>query len=116
MVVLGKKLLGKPRDEEHAKAMLLNLSGKWHKVITSVAIISPKGRVLFHDTAWVKFRNIDEGEIDEYIKTGEPMDKAGAYAVQGYGAKFVEKIRGDFYTVMGLPVVKTDLFLRRLLD
>jgi septum formation protein len=72
--------------------------------------------VLFHDTAWVKFRNIDEGEIDEYIKTGEPMDKAGAYAVQGYGAKFVEKIRGDFYTVMGLPVVKTDLFLRRLLD
>lgn len=72
--------------------------------------------MLFHDTAWVKFRNIDEGEIDEYIKTGEPMDKAGAYAVQGYGARFVEKIRGDFYTVMGLPVVKTDLFLRRLLD
>jgi septum formation protein len=116
VVVLGNKLLGKPRDEEHAKAMLLNLSGKWHKVITAVAIISPKGRVLFHDTAWVKFRNIDEGELHEYIKTGEPMDKAGAYAVQGYGARFVEKIRGDFYTVMGLPVVKTDLSLRRLLD
>ena len=116
LVVLGEKILGKPKDEEQAKNMLRTLSGRWHKVITAVAILSPKGKILFHDTAWVKFRKIDEGEIDEYIKTKEPLDKAGAYGVQGLGAKFVERIRGDFYTVMGLPASKTDRVLKFLLD
>ena len=116
VVVLGNRIYGKPRDEKEAKDMLLSLSDRWHKVITAVALLSPKGKILFHDSAWVKFREIDEKEIDEYIKTGEPMDKAGAYAIQGLGAKFVEKVRGDFYTVMGLPASKTDTALRSLLD
>ncbi|WP_448584699.1 Maf family protein [Thermocrinis sp.] len=116
IVMLDDKIFGKPKNKIEAKNMLKSLSGRWHKVITAVAILSPKGKVLFHDTAWVKFRNIDEEEIDEYIKTGEPLDKAGAYGVQGLGAKFLEKIRGDFYTVMGLPASKTDRALRSLLD
>ncbi|WP_029551983.1 Maf family protein [Thermocrinis jamiesonii] len=116
IVVLDNKILGKPKDEREAKSMLRELSGRWHKVITAVAILSPKGKVLFHDIAWVKFTNIDDEEIDEYIKTGEPLDKAGAYGVQGLGAKFVERIRGDFYTVMGLPASKTDRVLKFLLD
>ncbi|WP_448588143.1 Maf family protein [Thermocrinis sp.] len=116
VVVLGDRILGKPKDEEEGRVMLRYLSNRWHKVITAVAILSPKGKTLFHDIAWVRFRKIDDEEIDEYIKTGEFADKAGAYAVQGLGAKFVERIRGDFYTVMGLPVCKTDRALRTLLD
>ncbi|MFN7064689.1 MAG: Maf family protein [Aquificaceae bacterium] len=116
VVVLGRRALGKPKDEEEAKLMLRSLSGKWHKVITAVCVIAPRGKVSFHDLAWVRFRPIGEGEIEEYIKTGEPMDKAGAYAVQGMGAKFVESIKGDFYTVMGLPASKTYRVLRDVLD
>ncbi|MFN7066083.1 MAG: Maf family protein, partial [Aquificaceae bacterium] len=116
LVVLDKRILGKPKEEQEAKDMLRDLSGRWHRVITAVCVISPKGKVHFHDIAWVKFRKIEEEEIEEYIKTGEPMDKAGAYAVQGVGAKFVEKIKGDFYTVMGLPASKTYRVLKDVLD
>ncbi|MCS6957004.1 MAG: Maf family protein [Aquificaceae bacterium] len=116
IVVLGNKILGKPRDKEDAKAMLRNLSGKWHKVITGVAILSPKGKISFHDTVWVKFAPLSNKEIEEYVDTEEPMDKAGAYAVQGIGARFIEKISGDFYTVMGLPASKTYRILKDVLD
>lgn len=116
VVVVGDRVMGKPKDEEEAKSMLRTLSGRWHKVITAVCVISPKGRVSFHDTAWVKFRDLSEEEIQEYVKTQEPMDKAGAYAVQGMGAKFVEKIKGDFYTVMGLPASKTYTVLKSILE
>ena len=116
LVVIGSQVLGKPKDENSAKEMLKTLSGKWHKVITAVSIISPKRRVLFHDTAWVKIRELREEEIENYVKTGEPMDKAGAYAVQGFGATLIERIRGDFYTVMGLPVSKTYRILKDVLD
>lgn len=116
IVVFGKDVLGKPKDKEEAIQMLLKLSGKWHKVITGVSVISPKGRYTFHDTAWVKFRPMTIKDIEEYVETGEPMDKAGAYAIQGMGAKFVEKIRGDFYTVMGLPASKTYEVLKSVLD
>ena len=116
VVVLGDKVFGKPKGEDQAFRMLKELSGKWHKVITAVCILSEGFRRLFHDVAWVKFREITDEEIWEYIKTGEPMDKAGAYAIQGFGAVFVEKIRGDFYTVMGLPVSKTYRVLKDVLD
>ncbi|RMH79819.1 MAG: septum formation protein Maf [Acidobacteria bacterium] len=116
LVVLGDRILGKPKDRYDAKRMLGSLSGKWHKVITAVSIIYPKGRITFHDISWVKFRNIRQEEIEEYVNTEEPMDKAGAYAVQGMGARFVESIRGDFYTVMGLPACKTYEVLKRVLD
>ncbi|MEJ5339305.1 MAG: Maf family protein [Aquificaceae bacterium] len=116
LVVLGNRIMGKPRDREEARQMLVNLSGRWHRVITGVCIISPRKRVSFHDTAWVKFRQMGREEIEEYISTDEPMDKAGAYAVQGMGARFVEKIVGDFYTVMGLPASRTYRVLKDVLD
>lgn len=116
LVVLGNKIMGKPKDRENAKQMLESLSGKWHRVITGVCVISPDRKVSFHDTAWVKFRHIEKDEIEEYVSTDEPMDKAGAYAVQGMGARFVEKIIGDFYTVMGLPASKTYKVLKDVLD
>lgn len=116
IVVLGDRILGKPKSREEARFMLESLSGKWHRVVTGVSVISPKVRVSFHDTAWVKFSALKEGEIEDYINTEEPMDKAGAYAVQGMGARFVEKIVGDFYTVMGLPANKTYRVLKDVLD
>lgn len=116
LVVLENRVMGKPKDPEEAKQMLRSLSGKWHRVITGVCVISPNRKVCFHDVAWVKFRQIDEKEIEEYVSTEEPMDKAGAYAVQGMGARFVEKIKGDFYTVMGLPASKTYRVLKDVLD
>ncbi|MGC8852467.1 MAG: Maf family protein, partial [Hydrogenobacter sp.] len=91
------------------------LSGRWHSVITAVSIISTGKRIVFHDIARVKFRHIKDEEIWEYIQTPEPWDKAGAYAVQGFGATFVEKIVGDFYTVMGLPAGKTYKLLKDVL-
>jgi len=106
LVFLGKEIIGKPRSKEEAFTILRKLSGKWHKVVTAVAILIPFRKVVLHDVAKVKFRNLSDGEIMNYIKTGEPMDKAGAYGVQGFGAMIVEKIQGNFYTVMGLPIVK----------
>lgn len=95
--------LGKPRDEDHAFDMLMSLSGKRHLVHTAVAVIY-KGRTLVDvDTTSVYMRAFSEDEAKEYIKTNEPMDKAGAYAIQGIGAKLVEKIEGEFDTVVGLP-------------
>ncbi|WP_340689993.1 Maf family protein [Hydrogenobacter thermophilus] len=116
LVVLGNRAMGKPKNQEEAKRMLTALSGRWHKVITAVSVISPRRRVLFHDITLVKFRHIEEKEIEDYIKTQEPMDKAGAYAVQGFGATFIERIVGDYYTVMGLPAFKTYKVLKDVLD
>ena len=96
IVVLNGKILGKPTDEEEAFSMLKALSGKEHSVFTGVTLI-------FKETK-VKFYELSDGEISTYIKTGEPMDKAGAYGIQGYGSLFVEKIEGDYFNVVGLPV------------
>ncbi|HID65582.1 MAG TPA: septum formation protein Maf [Aquificaceae bacterium] len=112
LVFLGKEIIGKPGSEEEAFAILRKLSGRWHKVVTAVAILTPFRKVVLHDVAKVKFRNLNDEEIMNYIKTGEPMDKAGAYGVQGFGATIVEKIHGSFYTVMGLPIVKVYEILR----
>ncbi|RUM28593.1 MAG: septum formation protein Maf [Aquifex sp.] len=106
LVFLGKEIIGKPGSEEEAFVILRKLSGRWHKVVTGVAILTPYRKVVLHDVAKVKFKNLSDEEIMNYIKTGEPMDKAGAYGVQGFGATIVEKIHGNFYTVMGLPIVK----------
>ncbi|MCS6875435.1 MAG: Maf family protein [Aquificaceae bacterium] len=115
LVVLGDRMLVKPKSREEAMFMLKSLSGKWHRVVTGVCILSPAGRLCFHDTARVKFRVLSGKEIEEYAITDEPMDKAGAYAVQGMGARFVERIVGDFYTVMGLPASKTYEALNKFL-
>ena len=84
--------------------MLKALSGKEHSVFTGVTLISPQGKKSFFKETKVKFYELSDGEISTYIKTGEPMDKAGAYGIQGYGSLFVEKIEGDYFNVVGLPV------------
>ena len=108
IVVLNKKILGKPKDKNHAFKMLSSLSGKSHLVCTGIAIMDLKDRsiILDHEVTKVTMRKITRKEILSYIKTGEPMDKAGAYAIQGKGRKFIKEIQGDYYNVVGLPMNK----------
>lgn len=98
--------LGKPSSPEDAIRTLLRLSGRVHEVITAVRMIdSSSGKAHSHiETTRVRFRNLPEKEIRDYVETGEPMDKAGSYGIQGLGGKLVEKIEGDFDNVVGLPV------------
>ena len=104
LVELDEKQLGKPTSEEDARAMLRSLSGKRHNVRTGIAI-HYKGRVSSGvATTGVYFKELTESDIDGYIATGEPMDKAGSYGIQGLGGKFVERIEGDFDTVVGFSV------------
>ena len=106
VVVIDRKVLGKPADTADAARMLRMLSGREHTVITAVAV--SRGRKLRSaiEEVRVKFRRLRDDEIDEYIAMGEPMDKAGAYGIQGYGATIVERIEGDYIAVMGLPLVR----------
>ena len=104
IVVLDDQLLEKPVDEDDAVRMLLRLQGRTHHVITAVALRA--GETVFEavDVTAVTFRAAREGMLRAYARTGEPMDKAGAYGIQGYGAALVEGIDGDFFGVMGLPI------------
>lgn len=95
---------GKPRDEEHAKQMLRALSGRAHQIYTGVCLIRGGEEILRYNMSEVHFRDMSEDEIEAYVRTGEPMDKAGAYGAQGKGAIFVQRIVGDFFNVMGLPL------------
>lgn len=106
-VLLGDQILGKPGTPERAAEMLRLLSGKTHRVITGVALA--RGGVLrsFQSETAVTFYPLSEEEIAAYVATGEPLDKAGGYGIQGYGALLVKAIAGDFYSVMGLPVAQT---------
>ena len=105
IVILGKTILGKPGSEDEAKQMLEMLSGNIHKVATGFSIINETGTVLHQEAVFtnVKFKNLAPNEIEGYIKTGEPMDKAGAYGIQGIGSFMVEEINGSFTNVIGLP-------------
>jgi len=108
IVVLNNQILGKPKDAKQAKKILQQLSGKTHTVYTGFAVVEkPSGAVLneFVKTL-VSFRRLADEEIDRYIQSGSPFDKAGGYGIQDQGALFVEKIDGCFYNVMGLPVTK----------
>ncbi len=105
-VFIDDTMLGKPTDEANAREMLKMLSGRTHKVITGCAILHGNDSASFSQETLVEFYSLTDKEIDEYISTGEPMDKAGAYGIQGYGAALVRKIDGDFYNVVGLPVAK----------
>jgi len=104
IVVCDAEILGKPVDTNDAARMLHLLSDREHQVITGVAIISPQGTRTQADTTTVAMRKISEEEIQNYIATGEPMDKAGAYAIQGGAAPFITHIEGDYTNVVGLPV------------
>lgn len=114
IVVIDRKVLGKPRDEDDARRMLSMLSGREHTVITAVA--AARGRKLRSavEEVKVKFRRLREDEIDAYIATGEPMDKAGAYGIQGFGATIVDCVNGDYFAVMGLPLARLVTLLRDL--
>ena len=103
IVVVDDTVLGKPKDEGDAIAMLRRLSGREHRVITAVWICDGERSEGFADSAAVTFVPMSEDEIKAYVATAEPMDKAGAYAIQGRGMRYVHSINGDFYTVMGLP-------------
>ena len=105
-VYCDNEFLGKPKDKDDAKRMLKMLSGKKHYVFTGVAVKSKEKTVSFCEKAEVHFQKLTDEEIEWYVSTLEPYDKAGAYAVQGLSARFIEKINGDFYTVMGLPCHK----------
>ena len=104
VVIIDNTSLGKPSDEADAERMLTMLSGKSHKVITGVCIAAAGKYDSFSNETAVKFYPLSAEEIRDYIATGEPMDKAGAYGIQGYGSVLVEGIDGDFFNVMGLPV------------
>jgi len=113
MVFLDDRRLGKPRDEEDALAMLTALQGRRHTVCTGVTVRRGDTVLTESEETEVLFRPADEKELRGYIRTGEPMDKAGAYGVQGLGSLLVEGIRGDFYNVMGLPVLRLSRMLGR---
>lgn len=106
IVKINNEVLGKPKNYDDASKMLHMLSNNTHEVVTGVTIIVDDKIETFSSIANVTFYPLTDREIDEYIKTNEPMDKAGAYAIQGIGAKFIKTIDGDFYTIMGLPIAE----------
>lgn len=113
MVVIDNKILGKPHSKEEAFNMLKSLSGKAHEVITAFSFINLSKDISYCDYEITKvyFKNLTDEEINWYINTNEPMDKAGAYGIQGKGSFFVQKIEGDFFSVMGFPLGKFVRFL-----
>ncbi len=103
-VVIGGEIAGKPVDAEDARRMLKLLSGQWHEVLTGVSLIRSGQIISEVAVTRVKFVELADAEIDWYVATGEPMDKAGAYGIQGYASRFVESIEGNYSNVVGLPV------------
>ncbi|HET8761005.1 MAG TPA: Maf family protein [Nitrospiria bacterium] len=115
LVVVDRTILGKPTDAADARRMLRLLCGRSHRVITAVAVVAPgQPDHVFLDEAVVRMRPADDTEIAAYVSTGEPMDKAGAYAAQGAGARFIESITGDETTVIGLPLRRLTEVLRKV--
>ncbi len=114
IVVLDGEILGKPKDKDDAYAMLRKLSGKEHEVITGVCLAVGKQKTVFHSVSKVKFYELSETEIRHYVLTGEPMDKAGAYGIQGRGCTLVEKIEGDYFNIVGLPVARVAREIKKL--
>lgn len=114
VVVLDGAVLGKPKDARDAARMLRALSGRSHTVFTGVAVLRGETRLCRAERTEVHFRALTEGEISRYIATGEPMDKAGAYGAQGLASLFVERLEGDFFNVMGLPLCLLGTMLKEL--
>ena len=105
-VLCGGRVLGKPKDKAEAKEMLRFLSGKVHEVRTGGAIVGEEVNETFTSVTKVEFYELTDEEIDWYVSTNEPMDKAGAYGIQGFGCRLVKRIEGDYFTVMGLPIAE----------
>jgi septum formation protein len=117
VVLIDREILGQPRDDEDARRMLQLLRGRWHEVLTGIALVcsgeTPR-TLVEHETTRVRFAEMSAAEIDWYVSTGEPMGKAGAYAIQGRAALFIEEIQGDYFNVVGLPVRLVYEMSRRL--
>ena len=110
-VILGKEILGKPKDRADAEGMLLNLSGKVHKVVTGCTVVKNGVAKSFSVVSRVKFQKLTKAEIDTYLDTDEPYDKAGSYAVQGRAGAFVEWIKGDYFNIVGLPIAQLKKYI-----
>ncbi|HHJ16756.1 MAG TPA: septum formation inhibitor Maf [Gammaproteobacteria bacterium] len=110
-VVVDGRPLGKPRDAQHARELLGQLSGREHRVLSAVALVAGREAVHVSDSR-VWFRRLGDDEIDAYWRSGEPRDKAGAYAIQGLGAVFIERLEGSYSGVMGLPLYETARLLQ----
>lgn len=114
VVAIDGVVLGKPHDKVHAAQMLSALSGREHTVYTGVAVKRGETLLVEHEATQVRFRPLTQREIDLYIQTGEPMDKAGSYGIQGCGALLVEGIRGDYFNVVGLPICRLGRMLAQV--
>jgi septum formation protein len=112
-VILGKRIMGKPADAADAAMMLAALSGRTHRVLTAVAVAFQGKLGTALSQTKVRFRRLDAAEIDAYVATGEPLDKAGAYAIQGRAAAFIRHIDGSYSGVMGLPLFETAQLLKK---
>ena len=116
VVVVDGEVLGKPRDTEDAISMLRRLSGRSHEVLTGVAIIGGADRRTAVATSRVTFVDLDDGTIGAYVATGELMDKAGAYGIQGIASRFVDRVEGSYTNVVGLPMAVVDHLIKELDD
>ena len=116
IVVAGDRILEKPKDFDDARQMLRLLSGKRHQVMTAVTVASDQRQETRLVTTDVWFKTLSDKEIENYWQSGEPQDKAGSYGIQGIGGKFVERIDGSYYAVVGLPLVETDIMVQDFLD
>ena len=114
IVVCAGQVLGKPRDEADAFRMLRLLSGRDHQVMTGMTVLRGETALTTTEITDIHFRELTDGEIHRYIATGEPMDKAGSYGIQGGAALFAEKLHGDYYNVMGLPVCRLGQLLKQI--
>jgi septum formation protein len=113
IVVIDGEVLGKPKDEDDAVRMLRRLSGREHDVFTAVAVATDGAVVSGVERVKVRFRLLSSADCEEYVGTREPLDKAGSYGIQGFGSALVESIEGDYFAVMGLPIVRTIDLLRQ---
>lgn len=115
IVVLDNNVLGKPKDEKEARYMIESLSGKTHQVITGISLINLENnkKIIDYVISNVKFKNLSEEDINDYISTNESLDKAGAYGIQGYGALLVEEIQGDYFNIVGLPISRLSDLLKK---
>lgn len=115
-IALGKEALGKPKNKVEGKKMLQKLSGRWLQIITGLTIIDTRSNRIITEAevGKVKFRTLEKGEIEKYLASGEPMDKAGAFAIQGLGSIFIEKMIGDYHSMFGLPLYLLAKNLRKL--
>ena len=113
-VTMADQIMGKPRDRDHALAMLGQLSGKTHRVMSAICLCYQQYQEVALSITEVSFREIASEELEQYWHSGEPMGKAGAYAIQGLGAVFVEKIHGSYSAVVGLPLMETQQLLQKI--